>query len=355
MRKVFVSEAGVLVDEHGTLLSKRGVSAYTDDGLDPEASSSGTSGANTFTDPAGLRWRPSPDVGELIVKEAGSGARSPWEVAHDDTEGYILHLVGADGMTGAGGSGGALIGLGVNFGGVGLFVNNYLTGVGIKITNRASITNVSAWGLLLSQNSDQSEGMYLSQETSTAKMPLKIVNAPIGAVGGAGASAGQIMTEWRRSQAATGDTLLARISVDSAVFQVPVTLSGAALAVTGGITADDLIVTAAGVGMQLWDTAGTANQRRFKWSISAGLLVLSARNDAGASAGDVLYIKHTNGDITPKDGATIIGGAATGLKIGNAASKLGFYNAAPVVKPTGVAVDAAGIHAALVSLGLIAA
>lgn len=35
--------------------------------------------------------------------------------------------------------------------------------------------------------------------------------------------------------------------------------------------------------------------------------------------------------------------------------KLGFFGAAPVVQPTGVAVSAAGIHAALVSLGLITA
>jgi len=37
-------------------------------------------------------------------------------------------------------------------------------------------------------------------------------------------------------------------------------------------------------------------------------------------------------------------------------NKLGFYNlATPIAKPTGVAVTAEGIHAALVSLGLIAA
>jgi hypothetical protein len=34
---------------------------------------------------------------------------------------------------------------------------------------------------------------------------------------------------------------------------------------------------------------------------------------------------------------------------------LGFYGTSPIAKPTGVAVSAAGIHAALVSLGLIAA
>ncbi len=37
------------------------------------------------------------------------------------------------------------------------------------------------------------------------------------------------------------------------------------------------------------------------------------------------------------------------------AGKLGFFGQAPVAKPTGVAVSAAGIHAALVTLGLIAA
>jgi len=45
---------------------------------------------------------------------------------------------------------------------------------------------------------------------------------------------------------------------------------------------------------------------------------------------------------------------AGGLTIATAATqKLGFYGKAPVARPSGVAVSAAGIHAALVSLGLI--
>jgi hypothetical protein len=43
------------------------------------------------------------------------------------------------------------------------------------------------------------------------------------------------------------------------------------------------------------------------------------------------------------------------VTIGESGNKLGFYAATPITKPTGVAVNAAGIHAALVSLGLIAA
>ena len=48
--------------------------------------------------------------------------------------------------------------------------------------------------------------------------------------------------------------------------------------------------------------------------------------------------------------------ATTGTKIGTAGTqKLGFYGAAPTIQLTGVAVSAAGIHAALVTLGLITA
>ena len=62
--------------------------------------------------------------------------------------------------------------------------------------------------------------------------------------------------------------------------------------------------------------------------------------------------------------AELMGQGAYGVKLrdGGAATKfelnttgLGFFGATPVAKPTGVTVDAAGIHAALVSLGLIAA
>lgn len=43
------------------------------------------------------------------------------------------------------------------------------------------------------------------------------------------------------------------------------------------------------------------------------------------------------------------------VSIATSGGRIGFFAATPVVKPTGVAVSAAGIHAALVSLGLIAA
>ena len=60
--------------------------------------------------------------------------------------------------------------------------------------------------------------------------------------------------------------------------------------------------------------------------------------------------------ITFPDACNFVFNATTGTKIGTAGSqKMGFYGATPVVQPTGVAVSAAGIHAALVTLGLITA
>lgn len=60
--------------------------------------------------------------------------------------------------------------------------------------------------------------------------------------------------------------------------------------------------------------------------------------------------------ITMANGANIVCGTGSGTKIGTGTTqKIGFYNKAPVALQTGVAVDAAGIHAALVALGLITA
>lgn len=56
------------------------------------------------------------------------------------------------------------------------------------------------------------------------------------------------------------------------------------------------------------------------------------------------------------DGANLTFGTTTGTKIGTDASeKLSFYDATPIVLQTGVAISDAGVHAALVNLGLITA
>lgn len=72
-----------------------------------------------------------------------------------------------------------------------------------------------------------------------------------------------------------------------------------------------------------------------------------AINNFGVSVSTLLVLN---------EGANIRTGTVTGSKIGDSATnKLAFYGATPIIQPSGVAVTDAGIHAALVTLGLITA
>ncbi|MDO8878378.1 MAG: DUF5011 domain-containing protein [Pseudolabrys sp.] len=93
------------------------------------------------------------------------------EWRHDSPNGYILHLVQGSNM----GSSAALIGLGVDEGGRGLFVNNKKTGQGIVVTQNDTITSGSAYGLLINAGNGAAPGFYLQQNSTGA-------NSPTGAV-----------------------------------------------------------------------------------------------------------------------------------------------------------------------------
>lgn len=73
-----------------------------------------------------------------------------------------------------------------------------------------------------------------------------------------------------------------------------------------------------------------------------------------ASNNEYLQFVTTAGDynIDPRENGS---GTLRGLQIGGASSRLGFYGSTAIALQTGVAVSAAGIHAALVALNLITA
>lgn len=197
-------------------------------------------------------------AGDLVVMDDNNNTAGVIEWQNNATNsGEMVHLTGGVNNTGSGGSGPVMLAIAVNYGGVGGFINNYRTGVGLKITNRSTVSNAAAWGLLVSQNSTASEGVYLSQETNTALMPLKVVSAPIGSIGGAGAAAGQVLAGFYRSQAATADTPLWVQAVDSVTSYLPlglkrVTAPGANLALGALIYCDN----ADGI-VKIRGTAGT--------------------------------------------------------------------------------------------------
>lgn len=80
------------------------------------------------------------------------------------------------------------------------------------------------------------------------------------------------------------------------------------------------------------------------------------RNGVGSLYLDASGGLEFNANFVLSDARNIVLGATAGNKIGTApGQKLGFYGAAPVARPTAVAVTIDAVHAALVSLGLIAA
>jgi hypothetical protein len=72
----------------------------------------------------------------------------------------------------------------------------------------------------------------------------------------------------------------------------------------------------------------------------------------GSGTNQTLYIDSKGSGVLQLNGAN---GATGGTRVEAAGGKVGFYGTAPIAKQTGVAVTAAGIHAALVALGLISA
>jgi hypothetical protein len=108
-----------------------------------------------------------------------------------------------------------------------------------------------------------------------------------------------------------------------------------------GGTARNVAIMSVGGTMSIGDNAVTVNYLGSQLNMAPG---------------GVAKMTFNSGGVSIPDGVNIALASTTGTKIGTATTqKLGFFNATPVVKPTGVAVDAAGIHAALVSLGLIGA
>lgn len=94
----------------------------------------------------------------------------------------------------------------------------------------------------------------------------------------------------------------------------------------------------------------------------AGSILLRGLRVHGDDASNTLYneaagLGLSTGLTTTAGHVSLNPGLLTVVRTENVSGtrRLGFFGTTPVAKPTGVAVDAAGIHAALVTLGLIAA
>lgn len=162
------------------------------------------------------------------------------------------------------------------------------------------------------------------------------------------------------------------VGTDFTEAKVTVARSNTALAVgTGQGNAHHIF--AASISNQAIDTGATIG---LGGQVSTGVYrafgVIAGRKTNGNvsdSSGYLQFCTHKNGVglrewmrlsedglLTLSDAANIATNATTGTKIATASTqKLGFFGATPVVQQAGVAVTAGGIHAALVTLGLITA
>lgn len=118
----------------------------------------------------------------------------------------------------------------------------------------------------------------------------------------------------------------------------------AAIDLTPGVQIGSAVTIAMNPGMRI----AFAPSRHMYWDAAAFGAAGGFHLTGKVQADELLYAPagFTAGNTIALGGNTTIGTSAT--------STLGFYGATAVVKPTGVAVTAAGVHAALTSLGLIA-
>ncbi len=120
-----------------------------------------------------------------------------------------------------------------------------------------------------------------------------------------------------------------------------------ALDVAGATTVAALTASGAGI-------AGTTLAATGNFAVATNKFTVAAASGNTVVAGTLAVT-----GATTQTGALTVAGALTAngnCVIGNAGSDtIGFYGATPTAQLTGVAVTAAGIHAALVTLGLITA
>lgn len=125
----------------------------------------------------------------------------------------------------------------------------------------------------------------------------------------------------------------------------------------GGATAVDTVLERdAAARLRLTGSVKATGHGRFE---GTGTLAGPAGAEIGTVSGTAYLVAYNRDGAAyvPLDvtGSAVSVKASGTTRIGADGTGLGFFGAAPVAKPTGVAVTAAGIHAALVSLGLIAA
>jgi hypothetical protein len=162
-----------------------------------------------------------------VVKPAGDGRNGVWEYTHNDTVGYLYHL-----LMGAGsGSGAWIAGIGIDGGqGNGFIFRNKSQGIALKVEQTFAISSATAYGLAVEQKSalapavnmvQRNEGTanllelfsYISDPATTST--IQVWNAYTGTAGSVNSYSGQFT--WSKKMQVRGSSGLdARSGSDKA-------------------------------------------------------------------------------------------------------------------------------------------
>lgn len=267
------------------------------------------------------------DPGEVpVLRHVGDGRAAVWEYVHDGGGGYVWHLlVGPDSTNGS-----WVVGFGVDGGSGGAFiVRNKAAGVATKWEQVETISDPQAYGIAWEQKS--MAPLVMAEQKPQASAPIeKFVSYR--------ADGGELALVEYYGADSSGGYVRAR---DGALVWTAdiVTHSGGALRAKNNITAaqeDEIHVR--NDELRLVSDTG-----------SPGLFWHKRVRHAGQS----MYFELSETQAGGPDAAGDWWHTAAEFQQAGSETRIGFYGKPPVAKPTGVPVTVAGIHAALVALGLI--
>ena len=268
-----------------------------------------------------------------VVKPNGDSRSGVWEYTHNDTTGYLYHLL----MGINSGSGAWIMGVGVDNGaGNGIIVRNKSQGIGLKIEQVERIASATAYGLAVQQNSALAPAVHMELRganadglgtpatlmelfsyVNTDATNLQVWNSYAATAGYVTAGTG--LFRWNKAMEIVGDTFNVR-SYDSTPAPARRHMKHNAI-----------------TGITFWSPTGTDNLwygTRFNsggsnFNISTAP---SGANPDTATYTDIIKIKH---------------------------GMLGFFGTAAVARPvltyskTGESAAAAALRGALAALGLV--
>ena len=310
----------------------------------------------------GPDFGPASPISQRIVRDAtspdpGNGLRSTFELQHDAENAYIFHLTQGPNM----GANAYLIGLGGDAAGGCLYINNKVTGKGLHIRQRPTITSPIAFGMLVDCGEGVAPGACFSQDPlmtdpAATSYSTAVIFRAVTAIDG-----NQKLVEFQKPNGlGTGGTTVGFVkSIDGqlvwgaaatitahATNATPLTVNALAgqtapmqtwynpsvgvpwtLGADGALSVGTILAQAASGNIGFYNTTGIAGQRRYRLADSSGYLAFQARNDDGSGARDLMLFQHSTGNVG-LTATTGFGGGAKVVAVGNATT-------VPTSNPTG--------------------